>query len=290
MVWREAAAAPVAVPTDPRRNGWHGRLELEFARRAARTVIARRRHSGPLTIQKPFYPEAPGVCHVYLLHPPGGVAGGDSLELDVAVAGGAHALITTPAAGKFYRCDGRQASWRQRLTLQAGSTLEWLPQETIVFDGSRAELCSRVDLEAGARFIGWETVCLGRPAARETFASGYFRQRLEIWREERPLLIERSLFEGGSELLGAAWGMQAYTVSATLLAVPADRQALTQVRAQVRLEDPGLFGATLIDGVLVCRYLGFQAEHARRAFNAAWHVIRPRLLGARACEPRIWNT
>lgn len=295
MAWLETGAAPV-LPA-PRQNrasrrngGWHARLELEFAKHAARTVIARRRHSGPLTIQKPFYPEASGACHVYLLHPPGGVAGGDSLELDVAVAGGAHALITTPAAGKFYRSDGRQASWRQRFRVLEDSTLEWLPQETIVFDGSRGELCSRVDLGTRARFIGWETVCLGRPAARESFASGCYRQRLEIWREQRPLLIERSLFEGGAGLLSAAWGMQNYAVTATLVALPADERVLNAVRTQVRLDEPGLFAATLMDGVLVGRYLGFQAEHARRAFVTAWRALRPRLLGYTACEPRIWST
>jgi urease accessory protein len=291
LVWREATAAPAAVmPERPRDAGWHARLELGFAKRMDKTVLAHRRHSGPLRVQKPFYPEPSGTCHVYLLHPPGGVAGGDSLELEVAVASGGQALVTTPAAGKFYRCDGRQASWRQRLAVAAGATLEWLPQETIVFDGCRAELCSRVELEAGARFIGWETLCLGRPAARERFATGRYRQCLEIWREQRPLLIERSLYEGGHELLAAAWGMQNYTVCATLFALPADKQALEQVRAGVVLEEPGLFAATLINGVLVCRYLGYQAEHARRAFCAAWHIIRPRLLGLRACEPRIWAT
>src|SRR5687768_5578343 len=92
---------------EPRHECWQARLELAFEKRTDKTVVAHRRHSGPLTIQKPFYPEPAGVCHVYLLHPPGGVAGGDRLELDVAVAAGAHVLITTPAAGKFYRCDGR---------------------------------------------------------------------------------------------------------------------------------------------------------------------------------------
>jgi urease accessory protein len=290
LVWREPAVAPAAlVPGRRDDNGWRARLELGFAKRADRTVLAHRRHSGPLTVQKPFYPEPSGTCHVYLLHPPGGVAGGDSLELDISVADGAHALLTTPAAGKFYRSDGRQALWRQRFKAESGSTLEWLPQETIVFDGSRAELCSRVDVETGARFIGWETVCLGRPAARESFLLGHYRQRLEIWHEERPLLIERSLFQGGDRLLSAAWGMQECPVGATLFAWPADSQTLEQLRVQVP-EDAGLFGATLIDGLLVCRYLGSQAEHARRALIVAWRVLRPRLLGLPACEPRIWNT
>jgi urease accessory protein len=290
LVWREPATAPAAlVPERRHENCWRARLELGFAKGAGKTVLAHRRHNGPLTVQKPFYPEPSGACHVYLLHPPGGVAGGDSLELDVKVDSGAHAVLTTPAAGKFYRCENRQAFSRQQFTVQAGSVLEWLPQETIVFDGSRAELRSRIDVETGARFIGWETVCLGRPAARESFTSGFYRQRMEIWHEQRPLLIERSLFQGGDRLLSAVWGMQGYTVGATLLAWPADRQALEQLRAQVP-EDAGLSGMTLIEGLLVCRYLGFQAEHIRRALVAAWRVLRPRLLGQAACEPRIWNT
>lgn len=278
------------MPREHQSECWHARLELGFEKRADKTVISHRRHSGPLRIQKPFYPEPAGMCHLYLLHPPGGVAGGDRLELDVTVAGGGHALITTPAAGKFYRCNGKQALWQQKLSVHAGSTLEWLPQETIVFDGSQARFSSRIELEADARFIGWETLCLGRPAANESFASGHYRQCLEIWRAGRPVLIERSLFRGGDELLTAAWGMQGYMVNATLIALPADEQVLTQIRTEVRLDDPGLFSATLINGVLICRYLGAQAEHARRAFIAVWRVIRPRLVGQKACEPRIWAT
>jgi urease accessory protein len=291
LVWRETAdrAAGIAAH-DHRHECWQARLELGFERRADKTVVAHRRHSGPLTIQKPFYPESAGVCHVYLLHPPGGVAGGDRLELDLSVKTGAHTLITTPAAGKFYRCDGRTAAWRQNMAVQAGAVLEWLPQETIVFDGARAEYSSRVELAPDARFIGWETLCLGRPAARESFAAGYYRQRFEIWRAERPLLIERSLFRGGDPMLTASWGMQAYTVAATLVALPADERILAQVRAAVALAEPGLFSATLINGVLICRYLGWQAEHARCAFITAWRVIRPHLAGIQACEPRIWAT
>jgi urease accessory protein len=292
LVWREAAAAPAGSPPRERRShgSWRGRLELGFEKRADKTVVAHRRHSGPLTIQKPFYPEAGGICHVYLLHPPGGMAGGDSLELEVNVARSAHALITTPAAGKFYRCNGKQAALQQKLTVQAGSMLEWLPQETIVFDGSEARLVSRVELATDSRFIGWEIVCLGRPAANEGFSRGNYRQRFEIWRSDRPLLIERSLFQGGDALLAATWGLQAYSVSATLIALPVDESVLAQVRAGVRLENPGLFSATLINGTLICRYLGGQAEHARRAFIAAWRVIRPQLSGQPACEPRIWAT
>lgn len=272
-----------------RRSGWQARLSLGFEARAARTVLAHRRHLGPLVVQKPFYPEGE-VCHVYLLHPPGGVVGGDELQLEVDVSAGARALITTPAAAKFYRSAGPLAIQRQRLRVASGAALEWLPQETIFFDGCEVDTTTQVELEAGASFVGWEMLCLGRPAAAERFETGRCRQRFELWREGRPLLIERALLEGGSELLQAAWGLGAQPVTATMVAAPAGRQELDAVRAAVMSDGHALFSATLMDEVLVCRFLGAQAQGARRCFSAAWSAIRPALLGRSASAPRIWNT
>src|SRR6476620_11342443 len=118
------------------RAGWEAALDLEFAARGARTILARRASIGPLVVQRPFYPEG-DVAHVYLVHPPGGVVGGDQLRLNVLAREGAHALITTPAATKFYRSDGRVAHQRQEIVADAAS-IEWLPQETIVFPDARA--------------------------------------------------------------------------------------------------------------------------------------------------------
>src|SRR5262245_14402851 len=116
--------------------GWLASLDLEFARSGSRTVLARRSHVGPLIVQRPFYPEG-DVCHVYLVHPPGGVVGGDTLELRARVHDGAHALITTPAATKFYRSEGRMARQVQDIALDA-AIFEWLPQETILFADAHA--------------------------------------------------------------------------------------------------------------------------------------------------------
>src|SRR3569623_3774405 len=135
---------------------WQARRELCFAIRGGRSTVTSRRQHGPLRVQRPFFPEGAGVCHIYVLHPPGGVVGGDELEIDVAVRAGAHALITAPAAGKFYRRAGAPARQPQLLRVAAAAALEWLPRENIVFDGARAELCTRVELAEGARFIGWE--------------------------------------------------------------------------------------------------------------------------------------
>ncbi len=269
--------------------GWAARLALHFERRAGRTVLAHRSHEGPLAVQKPFYPEG-DVCHVYVLHPPGGVVGGDRLAIEIEVASDAHALITTPAAGKVYRSGGPASIQEQRLSVASGAALEWLPQETILYSQCCASLSTRVTLVPGARFIGWEVLCLGRPAAGERFDAGVCRHRLELWCQGRPLLIERSTITGGSELLRAPWGFGGRTVSGTFLATPADEMTLATVREAVAVEREDLFSATLLDPVLLCRYLGDSAESARRCFTDAWRAVRPGLLGREAHPPRIWRT
>lgn len=153
-----------------------------------------------------------------------------------------------------------------------------------------ASLSTRVTFVPGARFIGWEVLCLGRPAAGECFDAGLCRQRLELWCEDRPLLIERSTIAGGSELLRAPWGFGGRTVSGTLLATPADQTIIDAVREAVAVEGEDLFSATLLDSVLLCRYLGDNAESARRCFTDAWRAVRPGLLGRPAQPPRIWRT
>ena len=148
----------------------------------------------------------------------------------------------------------------------------------------------RVTLAPGARFIGWEVLCLGRPAAGERFDAGLCRQRFELWSEDRPLLIERSTIAGGSDLLRAPWGFGGRTVSGTFLATPADPTMLGTVREAVAVEGEDLFSATLLDSVLLCRYLGDGAESARRFFTDAWRAVRPGVLGREAQPPRIWRT
>ena len=271
--------------------GWRGELRLTLARSGRRTVVARRSHLGPLNIQRAFYPED-DVAHVYLLHPPGGVVGGDALAIDIDVQHGAHALITTPASGKLYRSDGRAAQLHQRLCVASGASLEWLPQETIVYSGAQARMSTCVDLAMDARFIGWEMLCLGRPACAERFDHGGLLQRFELWRDGRPLWLERARFDGGGAALDGAWGMRMRPLTATLVATIENPQLLARVRAAMApYEGENAHGsATQLDGVLVCRYLGTQAQHARACLSAAWTEIRRALIGREPCVPRIWNT
>lgn len=275
------SAVPASAP------GWRAGLELGFARDGTRTIPVHRRHFGPLRVQKAFHPE-PGVCHSYILHPPGGVVGGDRLNTTVDVAGDAHALITTPGANKFYRSGGPVACQRQTLRVADGGTLEWLPLEQIVFDGAQAEATLAVELAGDARFIGWEVTCLGRPAGALPFVSGRFDARLRIHRDGRPLLHERNDLAAGSGLLSAPWGLGGAEATGILLATGADDAAVTAVRELLPADAAA--GVTRLDDVLVLRWAGDGAEAAFALLRAAWAVLRPRLLDRPACEPRIWRT
>jgi urease accessory protein len=240
-------------------------------------------------VQKPFYPEG-APCHCYLLHPPGGVVGGDELEINVHVAKQAHALVTTPAAGKFYRSDGRLAKLEQKLTVADDALLEWLPQETIFFNGCKVHASTRIDLQAEARLVAWEIACLGRPASKDWFSTGECTQRIELWRDNQPVFLERGRYTGGGDVLAAKWGLANCTVSGTMLVTPADRNMLENARNIECQFESSLFSASLLDDVLVCRFLGNRGEHARKCFTYVWSAIRPQLANRPVSVPRIWST
>jgi urease accessory protein len=298
---------------DPVSPGWQAELRLRFngdipdllakgdAPPRGRTRLVERHHKGPLVVQRPFYPEG-DPCHVYLVHPPGGVVGGDELRIDVQVDAGAHALITTPAATKFYRCDGRVSSQTQELRA-TGATLEWLPQENIFYRGADARTATRVQVDAHSRFIGWEINCLGLPARGEPFDAGRLRLDLELWKsggdavahipcdnEMRnvPIFLDRMRITGASDARMARWGLAGQEAVGTLLATPASREHVESIRELVA--DEPLAAVSLVDAVLVLRALAPQAEAVRNLFISAWQRLRPGIVGREAVLPRIWNT
>ena len=269
-------------------SGWRAELDLGFERRGERTVLAQRRHDGPLVVQKALYPEGGAVCHAIVVHPPAGVAGGDELELSVRAGAGAPAQLTTPGAGKWYRSAGPWAS--QRLRFEVTGALEWLPQETIVYDGALARLESEVRLRGDARYFGWEILCLGRAGSGERFRRGELRILNRVWRDERLLWLERGTLAGGGALLESPAGLGGRTVCATFCAA-SPQLAPEHVRVCRDLQpEEGEGAVTLLPGVLLARYLGDSSEAAKRWFIALWQGLRPGLLGRAGAEPRIWRT
>lgn len=273
--------------------GWSAELALGFVSDGGRTRLDRREHNGPLRVQRPFYPEGDQVCHVYVLHPPGGIVGGDGLTVGVDVAPGARALLTTPAATKVYRSSLTASRSRQSTVVRvgAGASAEWLPQETIVFDGAQIDTTTMIELADDARFLGWDIVCLGRPASGELFARGLCRQRFELWRGGEPLCIERARLEGGAAVLSAPWGLAGATTVGTLLCTPSCGAVLDGVRELASaLQDDERAGATDLGEVMVVRYLGQSGLRARDYFRRVWDLVRPVLLGRASHPPRIWWT
>lgn len=293
-----------SAPRPGQSSGWLASLDLEFALNGgSRTVLARRSHVGPLVVQRPFYPEG-DVCHVYLVHPPGGVVGGDTLELRAQVRDGAHALITTPAATKFYRSERRLARQVQDIALDA-ATFEWLPQETILFPDAHASIATRVRLSERSKFIGWEIVCYGRPASGLKYSSGRAHQDFELWLNDTPLVLDHLRLDGASDSMQARFGLAGHTVLGTMFAYPADdallelaRSVLLTANCAPAADSASVAGSaplahiacTKVDGVLVCRAVGSQADAVRRALTSIWSVIRPRIAGRAATPPRIWST
>jgi urease accessory protein len=248
-----------------------------------------------LVVQRPFYPEGERVPHVYVLHPPGGLVGGDRLRLTVKVDAGAHALLTTPAATKVYRSAGPVASQSLRFDVAESGCLEWLPQETILHDAAHADLATEVRLGPDARFVGIDMLCFGLSARGETFSTGRCRQRLEIWRGDRPVLIERGRFDADDPVHAAAWGLGGARINGLMAIAPAvtDADLLARLRlAAASIGGRGRAGVTVLGAgdALLCRCLGESAERARAFFQEAWTIIRPALTGRPAVAPRIWST
>lgn len=278
--------------------GWKARLNIVLAKKAGKTVPVHVSHEGPLRIQRPFYPEGESLCHLYLLHPPGGMVTGDALNMCVTLEKGAHALVTTPSAGKVYRADTSLRKQRQQveLQLQAGAVLEWLPQETILFNGARGEVSTTLQLAENSRALLWDVVCLGRPASGELFDSGHLVQKLLLRRGDQTIYRERNFFAGGSALLSQPWGMRGQPVSGTCIATCVlEEPALTELREiLLAVIGEGVMAVSQVDQCLLARYLGPSAEECRKGFEAVRAKVRPLLDKSveanDAARPRIWNT
>jgi urease accessory protein len=294
---------------------WKAKLALTLGLAQGRSRIKKLRFEGPLRVQKLFYPEkaAPGqieTCHLYLLHPPGGLVSGDYLEHDFRLIEGAGALITTPAATKVYRArDERSLQMVKSLVfVDQGSVLEWFPQGTIVFDGARASLAQYFDLSLGARALGCDLLALGRPASNQPFSSGSLGQLTQILRGPKPLFHERLFLRGGEALLTSPLGLMGRPVMALFWAVgradqasdlEALRDCLKMLQSQAdfgprpyhlsQKADP-VFSVTLRQGLLLARALTWTLQEAEAFRFRVWSVVRPRLLGREAQPPQIWST
>ncbi len=265
--------------------GWQATLKLGFEAGPTKTLLEQRRHEGPLVVQRPFYPEG-DVCHVYLLHPPGGIVATDRLDLSIDVKAEAQALLTTPGATKIYRSEDKQAIVNTQIRIDPSAGFEWLPQESILFEGANLKSCIHINLEADARFIGWDIVALGRPAADENFDYGQAELAWQIDRQQQPLFLEKMLIN--AESLAANWGLNGDACFGTLIMTPASEDHLESVR--VMTVEHSSVAVTLIDDVLICRAKAGHCRLVREYFESVRTRLRQHINGHKAYSPRVWAT
>jgi len=276
---------------------WQARLSLVFAKRQRGVRLVRSEHEGPLYVQKAFYPEGPDCAHVYLLHPPGGLVTGDTLNIDVTAQTNTHVLLTTPGAGRVYKAreEGGIQTQNLRITVEENAVLEWFPLETILFPSSHARMKTRVDLSTGAAIIAWDITCFGLPANDVKFDSGSVNQNIQIWREGKILLNESLVIdEDASAVLGGSAGLRNLPVHGLMLAGPfkTDETELISSLRELALKTGinEFFAISLNGEFMTVRYLGSCTEKSRQLFTLAWALIRLALIQKESTEPRIWAT
>ncbi|MFN7863911.1 MAG: urease accessory protein UreD [Curvibacter sp.] len=272
---------------------WHASLQLDYSRHEARSV-AHYVHEGPLRILQSLYPEGDAICHNVIVHPPGGLVGGDTLDIRLTVGAGAHGLVTTPGATRFYRSTGETARQLLQARLAERARLEWLPLEALAYNACLAQNRAVFELAPGAELLGWDVTALGLPAAKQPYLSGSFAQHLEVpgvWLEQGRIdAKDARLMDGPLGLAGRRCLGTLFFVAGTPIERTRREAALECVRELIdthALRDTA--GATSPHPqVIVVRVLAPLVEPAMgllRQLRAAW---RQQLWQLEPVSPRIW--
>lgn len=274
---------------------WHATLDIDYTRQADQSV-ARFSHNGPLRILQSLYPEGAGICHNVIVHPPGGLVGGDTLDLKLNVGTGAHALVTTPGATRFYRSEKELALQRCHLKLEAGARMEWLPLEAICYSDCLAENRLMMNLAAGAELMAWDVTALGLPAAGLPFGAGSFCQHIEVpgvWLERARLRASDTLLmESPLGLAGNRCIASIFFVAGSKLERHRRQHALDCARQIIEAHPLAAnAGATSPDGkVVVVRVLAPMVEPAMALLRQVWLAWRGHFWQLHSPLPRIWST
>ena len=269
-------------------NGWIAELELRFSKSKSKTFLSTRKHIGPLTIQRPFYPEG-DLCHLYLLHPPGGIVGGDQLSIEVNTDSNSSSLLTTPGATKVYRTsDHKHSTINQNFIVAEDSSFEWLPMETIVFPGANSQFSSKLLLSGNARIAAWEVYCLGRPAINESFDFGNLNFSLELWRDGMPILLDKLMIDKTE--LESVVGLRGFPVFGTFIISKTNKKVLETVRTMMIETESCVTGVTQIEDIIIVRSLAKKTYLMQDLFKKIWQTVRPLVFEREASIPRIWAT
>ncbi|HYW21723.1 MAG TPA: urease accessory protein UreD [Nodularia sp. (in: cyanobacteria)] len=277
------------IVNSPIDKSWHGKLNLVYADHLNSTQLIYSHNQAPLKVQRPFYPEGAKVCHSVMLHTAGGVVGGDRLSSNIHLQANAQALITTAAASKIYRSEGLQARQNIDIQVDAGACLEWLPQETIVFNGAIYRQDLRVELAPGGCWLGWEITRFGRTARGEKFLEGEWRSHTEIWQQGVPLWIDRQYLPGSEAVFHSPHGLAGQPIAGSLVWVGSDVSGEMLAKARSLWDGSGEVGMTRLQNGFLCRYRGASTSEVRNWFTVVWELLRVNFLHRGGCVPRVWQ-
>jgi urease accessory protein len=273
---------------------WRADLKLDYTLESQRTVV-RYLHQGPLRILQSLYPEGDQICHNVLVHPPGGLVGGDTLDIQVTVAEGAHGLVSTPGATRFYKSGGHPALQQVVAHLADNAKLEWLPLEAIAYNDCEATNRAIFNLAPSAELITWDVTALGLPSSDMAFTQGHFQQHIEI----PGVWLERGNIRGeDTRWLNSPLGLAGSKCLASLVfasgsAIDSDRttQALEAAREVIESHPLRLqAGITCVHPqVIVLRVMSPLVEPTMDLLKKVWAVWRHTLWALPSTPPRIWS-
>ena len=270
---------------------WLAKLSLFYERTSIGTVLKKSLHEGPLRVQKALFPEGTDICHSIILHPPAGIAGGDTLEIDVSVGAKCHTVLSTPSATKWYKSFKNPATQRIQLVLGESAKLDWLPQENLFFKGADAKVLTKLNLQSSSSFIGWDAAMLGRHASGEEWSKGHVHMRNQIYRDGKLLWIENGQINAEDMYYKSLPQIGSWPVFATIWAVgPACSRTLAESLSNMMPWTDALrSGVTYLpQGVLLARAVSNDIELTRNWMINTWSILRPLVHGVPAKSLRLW--
>lgn len=269
--------------------GWQGRLQLAYRHRQHNTQLICNQGTAPLKVQRSFYPEDLAICHNTILHTAGGIVGGDKLQIDIDLQSQSRAVITTAAAGKIYGSNGTPATQSIVHNIGENACLEWLPQENIIFDKAIFHQQLRVNLAPTGSWLGWEIDRFGRTARGEKFRHGEWKSATEVYRDGRPIWIDRQVLSG-DEMVDSPHSLAGHSIVGSLAWIGTAVSKDLVIEARDLFDgEPMKMGVTRLTEGLLCRYRGDSTTEVRQWFTAVWHLLRHSFLDSPSINLRVWQ-
>ncbi len=269
--------------------GWQGWLQLAYRHRQQNTQLIHNQGTAPLKVQRSFYPEDLAICHNTILHTAGGIVGGDKLQIDIDLQSQSRAVITTAAAGKIYGSNGTPATQSIVHNIGENACLEWLPQENIIFDKAIFHQQLRVNLAPTGSWLGWEIDRFGRTARGEKFRHGEWKSVTEVYRDGRPIWIDRQVLSG-DEMVDSPHSLAGHSIVGSLAWIGTAVSKDLVIEARDLFDgEPMKMGVTRLTEGLLCRYRGDSTTEVRQWFTAVWHLLRHSFLDSPSINLRVWQ-